>query len=237
MNYRILDWDSHFFGIKVARILSASLTLKELKQTLADLKRERVKLVYWPAEKELAGDEEQNLGACLVDRKTTFEVNLKMMDPGHFHSTGLVEKYRPSMSMKEIESLAIQSGEYSRFSVDQNVERERFESLYKNWIRKSLSREIAEEVLFIQDADKLAGMVTLGNKEGKGDIGLLAVESKYRGKKYGETLVRAAQTWFINNGYEIGHVVTQGKNLPACNLYKKCEYSVSKVEYFYHFWL
>ena len=80
-------------------------------------------------------------------------------------------------------------------------------------------------------------MVTLGNKNGKGDIGLLAVGADYRGRNYGRILVQAAQKWFLTNGYQEGQVITQGDNYPAYHLYEKCGYSVEKVEYFYHFWL
>jgi dTDP-4-amino-4,6-dideoxy-D-galactose acyltransferase len=80
-------------------------------------------------------------------------------------------------------------------------------------------------------------MVTLGEKEKRADIGLIAVNTNYRGKKIGETLVRASQMWSIEQGYKFAQVVTQGSNAAACSLYKKCGYALEKVEFFYHFWL
>ena len=80
-------------------------------------------------------------------------------------------------------------------------------------------------------------MVTLGEKNLRGDIGLIAVHPDHRGKKMGENLVYAAQTWFRSHGYTEGQVVTQGRNNAACNLYTKCGYVVEKEEYFYHIWL
>lgn len=141
------------------------------------------------------------------------------------------------MPIADLEALAIQSGPYSRFSVDPKLPEEKFIELYKIWINRSLKKEIADEVLVIREGENVVGMVTLGEKDGKGDIGLIAVERDRRGRKYGEALVRAAQCWFIRRGYEFGQAVTQGGNIPACSLYKKCGYSVEKVEYFYHFWL
>ncbi|MFT4553527.1 MAG: dTDP-4-amino-4,6-dideoxy-D-galactose acyltransferase [Chlamydiales bacterium] len=237
MEYLILDWDTDFFGVKVAKILIPNLSLEQLRNVLSDLDRENVKLVYWPADKEVSLDVIQSINGQLVDRRTSFEINLQNLNPSHYALSDLIEKYEASMDASELEKLAIQSGEYSRFSVDQNIGREKFEALYKSWIRKSLSKEIADEVFVIRDKGSIAGMVTLGNKNGKGSIDLLAVDVQYRGKKYGETLVRAAQGWFIKNGYEMGVVVTQKNNIPACNLYKKNGYSVSSVEYFYHFYL
>ena len=99
-------------------------------------------------------------------------------------------------------------------------------------------KENVEE--YTEESDKIDQLrpVSFDWKKNKvRDIGLIAVNRNYRGKRFGEMLVRHAQYWFINNGYNIGQVVTQGTNIPACNLYKKCGYSVEKVEYFYHFWL
>ncbi len=235
--YQILDWDTEFFEIKVAKIIALNLNYEEIKEILLKLAKDGVKLVYWASENEIPNNEVKKLGGCLVDRKTTFSINLNRLNSDNFISTDIVKKYDPSMSSNELEKLSIQSGKYSRYSVDKNIKRDKFEKLYTIWIKRSIGKEIADEVLVILDNGNIAGMITLGNKNGKGDIGLLAVESRFRGKKYGEQLVSAAQKWFIRNGYEVGQVVTQGDNIPASNLYKKCGYNVETVEYFYHFWL
>ena len=44
-------------------------------------------------------------------------------------------------------ALAIAAGEYSRFAVDRRFPREKSESLYRIWIQRSVSGEIA--VLFL----------------------------------------------------------------------------------------
>lgn len=80
-------------------------------------------------------------------------------------------------------------------------------------------------------------MITLGRKGERADIGLVAVHSASRGKAIGSLLIRAAQARFVERGFTIGQVVTQGDNTPACRLYEKCGYRVDKVEYYFHFWL
>jgi dTDP-4-amino-4,6-dideoxy-D-galactose acyltransferase len=237
MQYQVLDWDSDFLGIKVARITQPQLDMHELSGTLSELRREKVKLVYWPSEQEFELNTRAQFRGLLVDLKTTFVVDLSSLDFTKIAHDGIVEPFTDSMSMANLEDLAIQSGEYSRFAVDPNLPKEKFASLYKTWIDRSVRKEIASEVLVIRGDRKIVAMVTLGEKNGRGDIGLLAVDTKYRGRKYGEKLVGAAQRWFIGQGYRYGQVVTQGQNIPACNLYLKCHYSVERVEYFYHFWL
>ena len=235
MKYQILNWDTEFFGIKIAKITESNLDKLELENVLSDLKKEGVKLVYWAADKKYDYITKLFEGR-LVDIKTTFAIDFESLNLNNDYST-IIEAYSSDMNTSELEDLAIQSGEHSRFAVDPNFKREKFVSLYKEWIKKSISGEIAKEVFVIRESNKIVGMITLDEKNGKGNIGLLAVDKSSRGKKYGENLVRATQLWFRENGYTIGQVVTQGKNIAACNFYKKCGYSVDKIEYFYHFWL
>jgi len=236
MQYQILDWDTGFFGVTVARINDPGLNKEGLSAFLLELKAAGAGLVYFPSSREFEEEFVKQLSGVLVDIKTTFAMDFGVSSPDEYAPTDIVESYMPSMPTGDIENLALQSGKYSRFSVDQNIPVEKFEALYKIWINRSLKKEIAEEVLVIRDAEKVVGMVTLGDKNGRGDIGLFAVDVNYRGKKYGEKLVCAAQRWFVKKGYQSGQVVTQGMNIPACNLYRKCGYYIEKVEYFYHFW-
>jgi dTDP-4-amino-4,6-dideoxy-D-galactose acyltransferase len=237
MDYQILAWDTDFFGIQVAKIIPPILEQEQARGILSEMGRNGVQLAYWASAEEIAVRDAKILGCQLVDKKITLSIDLDTLKVGDFISTDMVEVWNRSMPTSDLESLAVQSGEYSRFSVDPNVPKAKFQELYKIWIRKCLEKEIADEVLVIREGESVVGMVTLGDKNGKGDIGLVAVDRKCRGRKYGEMLVRGAQTWFLRNGYKLGQVVTQGENLSACNLYRKCGYSVAKVEYFYHFWL
>ena len=235
--YQILDWDSDFFGLRVARISEPRLTARELSVLLLELKRSHTRLVYWPSDRKVDGDVIKKLHGHLADVKTTFAIDFGTLDLDQCVATDIVEIYTQSMPMAGIVDLAIQSGEQSRYATDPNIPREKFVDLYTIWIKRSLKKEIAAEVMIIPGDDRVRGMITLGEKNGRGDIGLIAVDRDSRGKRYGEKLVRAAQRWFVDNGYELGQVVTQGKNIPACNLYKKCGYHVETVEFFYHFWL
>jgi dTDP-4-amino-4,6-dideoxy-D-galactose acyltransferase len=233
----MLDWDSEFFGVGVARISEPVLSVEKLTDVLFELKNKSVRLVYWASKCELDNGQVEGLCGRLVDIKTTFAVDLRCLDSNDFIRTDIVEVYSSWMPVSELENLAIQSGEHSRFAMDPCLPREKFVSLYKIWTNRSLQKEIARESLVIREAHRVVGMVTLAEKNGRGDIGLLAVDPGCRRKHYGEILVRAAQRWFIKNGYELAQVVTQGKNIAACNLYKKCNYSIENIEYFYHFWL
>jgi len=237
VRYEILDWDSNFFEVKVARITQPRLGAQPLAEVISELRKDNVRLAYWPSLEEFDSEFIEQYGGFLADRKTTFAMNFQSIDFDRVISTDIVEPFTESMCMADLERLAVQSGEHSRFASDPNIPREKFIALYTSWIKESVRKTIASEVLVILDSEKITGMITLGEKNGRGDIGLIAVDSEYRGRSYGEKLVRAAQKWFIARGYDQGQVVTQGTNIPACNLYRKCGYSIEHIAYFYHFWL
>ncbi len=237
MNYQVLGWDSDFFGVKVVRIAEPRLLARDLTTLLAELGAQHVKLAYWASDRQLDPTEIKLLGGTLVDTKQTFSMDFRRARVHAPPEGAMVVRYDPSMSIGEFEDLAVQSGEYSRFATDPRIPRAKFVGLYTMWMQRSLQKEMASEVLAIREAGRIVAAVTLGDKGGRGDIGLLAVDQAARGRKYGQSLVGAAQRWFVENGYRFGQVVTQAVNTPACNLYRKCGYSVEKVEYVYHFWL
>ncbi len=235
MDYQLLIWDTEFFGIKTGRIIPASLQENQLASTLTEMRQKGFQLVYWSSKHQYMYDF-QSYSGILVDKKTTYEINLININPASIHISK-TESYSSALPFAQLEKLAIQSGIYSRFALDKKFPHEKFTALYKVWIRKSVSGEMADEVLVIRQNNNIAGMVTLSNKNGVGDIGLIAVDKKFRGRKFGQQLVGDAHRWFIQHGCHTSHVVTQGDNLPACRLYKRCGYQKTKIEFYYHFWL
>lgn len=237
MQYQVLEWDSSFLGIPVVRITKPALGLPEVASVLGELRDQGVRLAYWPSCVEHGRGGIERLGGVLVDRKTTFAIAFTGGRSAPAFPTAAVESYDLSMPVVEFEDLALQSGEQSRFAVDPNIPRERFEALYRLWIQRSLRKEIADEVLVIREEERIAGMVTLACEGGWGDIGLIAVHRDCRGKHYGQQLVRSALAWFCDADMMGAQVVTQGTNLPACNLYRKCGFIEKQVDFYYHFWL
>jgi dTDP-4-amino-4,6-dideoxy-D-galactose acyltransferase len=235
MEFQLLDWDSSLLGKKVAKIKSNITSCDQLKQIVSMLRNKEVKLAYYESQIRLPYEVEQEYNGKIVDIKTTYFTKYK-----HNNDITLCNNIRPyesSIPISNMIRLAIQSGKYSRFNVDPNFPKNKFIAIYSIWIKKSIYKELAKEVLVYLEDNSVVGMITLGEKNNRGDIGLIAVDKNYRGKGYGKSLVRAAQIWFINNGYQTGQVITQGNNISACKLYSSCGYSVEKKTYFYHFWL
>ncbi len=75
-----------------------------------------------------------------------------------------IESYKEKSPDTELIKLAIQSGIYSRFNVDEKIGKQKFEELYSLLLINSLKKEIAQEVLLISNETKITGFVTLEKK-------------------------------------------------------------------------
>ena len=224
----MLQWDSQFFGFPVAKVSDIS--------ELDGLHAQGVRLVYWATPDSNSQQVAQAAGGTLVDKKVTYQMDLRTIPPEQLQF-GPVTEYTDTTASADLLDLSIQAGLYSRFKVDPQMDQKKFEELYTQWMQKSCSHELAKAVLVIREQGKCVAVVTVGEKNGHGDIGLVAVDASQRGKGYGIALIRAAQAWFVQHGYTSSQVVTQGDNVAASKLYEKCGYKQASLEYYYHFWL
>ena len=235
MNYQTLDWDTNFFGFNVAS-LDPCIDINELNPLLSELENTGVQLVYWQSEKKLTG---RNMihNYLLADRKVTFHSLVHEPDKITLPKDYTIRPFSSNTPTEKIIDLAIQSGHLSRFAKDPNIPKERFEALYSEWIIKSLSKELADEVFILSHHKTPVGFVSVKKENNKGEIGLIAVDAKHRGRKLGNALMNKAQQWFHINDITDSYVVTQEINDSACRLYQKNHYNLLSKVYFYHFWL
>lgn len=255
VDIEILRWDTACFGFTTARIKPPRLEAPALEAALAGLARLGAKLVYWAADPFFAEGREA-ASAChgfLADRKVTFVID--GFDAPSFSRAArtastqavlpwTISPIGPGVSDAALHSLAIRAGIHSRFNTDPLFPTTLFRALYGEWMRKSLSGEIADAVLVAVDRQDAAvdggvpaGMITVSAREGAGSIGLVAVDALHEGHGLGTALLQAAGAWFAARGCAGAQVVTQGGNAAACALYEKNGYCVGRREDIWHFWL
>ncbi len=219
----LLPWDTQFFGYTVANVTEPT--------TLAALKEAGVKLAYVSIPTDNLGESGwlRALNGQRVDTKVTYAMKLE----GSYAMSKEITEYTGEMT-PQLKSLATQAGEFSRFKVDARIGYTNFARLYQLWLAKSINHELAKAVFV---TPKQAGFLTVGIKNGRSDIGLLAVDATTRGKGYGEALVRAAQHWSVAHGLKESQVVTQGNNVAASRLYEKCGYEIESTVALFHVWV
>src|SRR4030042_2643612 len=238
-NFELLKWDSGFFGFNIAKINDTCLSPGIFGNLYQELKNNKVKLIYWPSDLNCRTQNEisKEFNGNLVDVKTQFEKDLRKTDRIIFEKQTSIEFYKNKKPADRMLEIAIQCGEFSRFKVDPDFPSGKFEELYKTWLIKSLTGELADEVIITKKNELVTGLITVGSKDGKGNIGLVGVHGDSRGIGQGSILIKAALNYFVENKCYVASVVTQGLNQAACRLYEKFGFRVSEKVNFYHFWI
>ena len=135
-----LDWDSYFFGYEIA-----VLHLKEQDLFDFDVIREKSKnyrLVYVFSENEIS-----NAELKFVDSKTVLAQNTVDFDINDYDLK--FELYNSERhDFNTLKSLALSSGQYSRFNIDKNFVNNEYEILYNRWIEKSVEPDSGIKLMF-----------------------------------------------------------------------------------------
>lgn len=230
---KLLTWDTDFFQKKIGRIDCNYDT--DLSSLLQQARNEGYELIYVFCNGSLflPPDVLEKYNGSLVDRKVIYENNKLISKELSFP----VEEYSSTEASEELEQLAYVSGLYSRFRTDTWFHPDDFYRMYRTWIAKSVSHEIADKVYVVRESNQFCGMATLKIEKNKGVIGLIAVSPFSQGKGYGQILNDTCSNELLKRNINILEVATQMDNSSACRFYEKCGFSVKSVTNIYHFWL
>lgn len=233
-----LKWDSDFFGYKIGKItVNKPDSFSDISELLVN--KEDYRLIYLIIDEEFHNTDLQERlekrKIKRVDTKTTFsqiipsEKNFDTI----FENTQL---YLPTVENQKLIDISLQGGIYSRFKTDKNFVENEYEKLYTTWIKNSVNKKIADRVIVAYQESEITGLITLAFKDGFSDIGLVAVDSNYRGQEIGKKLIQRAIYETTKQSIKKIKVVTQKDNVKACNFYKKQNFTIEKLEYIYHVW-
>jgi ribosomal protein S18 acetylase RimI-like enzyme len=233
-----LEWDSKFFGRRIARARASRLGETELARVLGWAREESVDCLYLLLG---AGDLEgairaQATGFCMVDVRVTLDRDLSDL------AGAVGDELPPAITpctpqdIAALIEIARVSHTDSRFYADGRFPQERCGALYATWIENSCAGS-AEEVLVARDDGRAVGYVTCHeNADGSGQIGLIAVADEARGRRLGHHLVRGSLIWFATRGRSPVRVVTQGRNVAALRTFEDAGFRTRSVELWFHLW-
>lgn len=226
-----LKWDSQFFGLKVG----VSRFANDSEWSHPELSK--WDLVYFfvdPRDQKANRILEEK--ALLADIKVTYSIKINH-SAAAIHLPDTLSIYNSSPLDDVVIGIGKQSGSYSRFNVDPDIPHQKFEELYSIWMKKSISREIADEVFVFRNKNKIiGGVITIGIKNGRGEIGILAVDESFRGQHVGTLLIQQSKKYCYEKKIPELQVVTQQKNLQACRFYEKCGFKAEDIINVYHYW-
>jgi len=239
---RLLDWDTEFFGLRVARVQGDLLTKAEADSVDGWCRANGIRCVYLlaraddPETRRLAEDH----GYRLVDVRVTLEHRLdgRLVVPERIAAmTGTIRPF----SVDDLPSLEEMAGKafypMSRFNCDPHFPRERCDELYLLTVRQC-GQGGADQLLVSEIGGEAAGFVSchLENEGTIGRIGWQGVAESARRQGVGEALVWGACRWFEEQAVQHVVVSTQGTNIPARRQYVRAGFLPLSLELWYHKW-
>jgi len=230
---RYLDWDSKFFGRRIARMQGNTLTPEEAAAALDWCRVQEIDCLYFlasSADPSTIRIAEQS-GFHLVDVRTTFERSLDNLPP----LPDRVRKAQPD-DLPALTRIAASSFSGTRFYNDPHFDKARCDELYVRWTEQSMVGYADRVIVADHDRAATAYITCSLHPSLVGSIGLVAVDSEQRGSGVGQRLVAAALHYFAGQGMTKATVVTQGSNLKAQRLYQRCGFVTRSLELWYHRW-
>ena len=236
MEFRFLEWDTNFFGLNIGRIDTKFINKNSIKEVLQKKKIEGFELIY--LYHPIALDTEMEyFPEYLVDIKCDLSHECGIEAPcSHIENNNITE-YNKTFPDKELLDLTFQSGAQSRFKKDLNFSPDSFQKLYSEWIKKSITKELADFVFVANQNGKITGMITFKVEHNVGTIGLMAVDKNQRNKGIGSSLIQKVKYCAQNRELLTILVSTQKLNREAIAFYKKNNFKLFKQTKIYHFWL
>lgn len=233
-----LDWDSDFFGYRIARVAVHRLTHETIGPIVEWCTLHDIDCLYFLGEvtdAQTVSLAEDN-GFRLVDIRVTLEKqNLDLPVITESLPGGVIRQSTPS-DIPMLRSIAAVSHRDTRFYYDPNFPISLCSRLYETWIEKSCNGN-ADLVLVAEIEGMPVGYISCHLlSQVSGRLGLVGVNADYHGRRLGQSLVNASLRWFVERGRARVTVVTQGRNCRSQRLYQRCGFLTKSIQLWYHRW-
>ena len=229
----VLEWDSAFFGVTIARLEPAAVLHGG---AALDWCAHAVDCGYLLADAadQPAIDAAQAHGFRLVDVRLTLEIALagrvRLEPPPH-----VTIRTAAPHDLDALRAIARVGHRDTRFYVDGRFDQARCDEMYDVWIAKSCAGW-ADRVIVAEVDGTAAGYVTCHRRDGHGEIGLVGVAARHRGAGLGMAMIAAALGWFEELGTSRVNVATQARNAAGLRLYQRAGFTVRSIELSFHKW-
>jgi len=233
-----LPWDSQFFGRRIGRLNSAPQAEREWQTILEEARSQSLDCIYLLLNADDASGirSAQCAGFQLVDIRLTLGRELS----GERESSvaippGAILRRANELDLPALQAIARQSHTDTRFFTDIHFDLARSAEMYAVWIAKSLG-DFAQVVWIPEINNQPYGYLTCRLENDLGVIGLVGIAPQVRGQGLGLALLHTGLGWLQAAGVHRVQVVTQGRNLPALQLYQRGAFQVDKVQLWFHKW-
>ncbi len=133
---------------------------------------------------------------------------------------------------KQVVNLAKNNFRFSRFHLDPLVDNSIADCIKGKWVENYYRGKRGDELIVATVAEKIAGFLLLIKDGQKLIIDLIAVDSKYQGRKIASDMIIYAESLIEHAEVIVG---TQATNIPSIRLYESLGFKMFSSEYVFHF--
>ena len=226
-----LSWDSDFFGLKIGKLELSEDVLFSIDQFKS--LSEPYDLIYIFSKKKI------NYSLIkLVDTKVIYKKQVFRFNEVSNNLISINEFNHENQSISVLENLALSSGIYSRFKLDENFRDTDYTRLYKQWIHNAIddNKQNVYIATYNDKSNPIGFVSTLSVNENDLVISLIAVDNEARGLGVASSLISKVEKTCLEKNLSYIIVATQKINVPANKLYEKNNFKLVDSTYIYHYW-
>jgi dTDP-4-amino-4,6-dideoxy-D-galactose acyltransferase len=230
-----LEWDSKFFGIRIARVAGHRLDEERTAEIALASRDQSLDCIYFLAEPERETVQLAELqGFQLINIRVTLAARLLNTYAGTWNDDGIREA--APEDIPALREIAGHSCTDSRFYQDGRFPAFLCDEMYRGWIEKSC-HGYADIVLVAEQDARPAGYICCHLKEdGSGQIGLMGATGGMKNQAVVRQLVHHALCWFQEREVRDITVVASGSNITAQRLYQRSGFLTRGTQLWYHLW-
>ena len=239
--YQFLEWDTEFFGHRIGRINRHILGEDLIESIFAWCETDSIECLYFLANSDdprtIRTAEEHDFQ--LVEIRINMERSLKNWDPDTRPKAAqdiLIRPVKPE-DIPAIQDIAMNSYIDSRYYFDKCFPKEKWQSYYATWVRKSCEGG-ADLVLVAEKEHEILGYIT-GNiveAENEGIYELTGVKTSARRAGVGQELFRSGLDWYKRAGIDYIWLATQGRNIATQRMVQRNGFLTKSCQLYYHKW-
>ncbi|PRX43521.1 GNAT family N-acetyltransferase [Salegentibacter salegens] len=195
-NFKIQEWDTNFFGFKVAKTEMDYLWSNSITK-LEGLFNEDIELVIFNSTKpDFEKLSNKYYDIVKVYNRIPIIKEVKTLTKNHPN----ISSYRDELPSPELIKLAKLAAKEGRFGRDSQISVGIYNKIFEEWITNSIKGIIADDVLVYKHDEKVVGFGTIKIEGENGYAPLFAVNRNFEGKGVSFALMRAVENKLIEQG-------------------------------------
>jgi ribosomal protein S18 acetylase RimI-like enzyme len=233
--YRLLEWDSGFFGLRIARYSAPAMDEGQARAVRESCRRDGIDCMYFLAGPHDVASLESARALSMRHTGIRLVFRLSPLAPCPADEASRTRPARED-DLPALERLASALHSTSRFFLDPGFDRAKAGELYSIWLEKSFQDPECMLLSAGGPGHPTGYCLARMTSDGTSTLELLGVEPELKGTGLGRALMLSGLGWLRSKGAGEARLVTQGGGPGLVSFYEKAGFTVESVKLWFHYW-